>query len=179
MKKLLLICFTLLLLIFPSTGVAQGIVIEYDGLVSVLSGFHGGPDADYWKKLDYESTKAALVTISDDETQNTIVRSRALLALVHFPSQSTADHLSSVTASSRIAYMRASALDAYSQLNDGKIGVIKAALSDDAVIVRLQAVRTLSAMGGSDARLALEEAKGKEKNKTALSVIETALSQPE
>ena len=126
MKKLLLTCFALALLIFPSTGSAQGIVMDYDGLVSVLSGFHGGPDADYWKKLDFESTKAMLITISDDETLNTIVRSRALLALTHFPSQGTTAHLSNITAGGKIAYMRASALDAYSQLKDGEIGVIRA-----------------------------------------------------
>ena len=178
MKKLLLTCCALALLVFPSTSAAQGIVIDYEGLVSVLSGFHGGPDADYWKKLDFESTKTSLVKISNDEGLNTMVRSRALLALAHFPSQSTTAHLSDITTDGKVAYIRASALDAYSRLNSGKeIDVIKGALSDEAVIVRLQAVRTLSLIGGQEARLALLEAKEKEKNKTALSVIERALAQ--
>lgn len=177
MKKLSLTFLTFALILFPAAGSADGVVMDYDGLVSVLSGYHGGPDEGYWKKLDFESTKATLVKISDDEKQNTIVRARALLALAHFPSDDTASHLSNKTVGGKIAYIRASALDAYSRLKTRRdINVIKGALSDDAVIVRLQAVRTLSAIGGADAKLALQEAKKKEKNKTARSVIEKELS---
>jgi HEAT repeat protein len=160
----------------PMVAMADGIVVGKTELVSILSGYHGAPGADYWARLDPAATPVTLKAIAEDESVFPIARSRALTALTYFADGSTADYLAHQAGSLKNAYLRASAYDAYGQAA-GTAGVKTLAngLYDDDTMVRVMSSRALSRVGGKEAASSLRKAIASERNSTARSIMKKSL----
>jgi len=157
---------------------AQDVVVSQENLTSVLSGYHGMPGPDYWARLEPVATRATLTAIADDSSAFVAVRARALMALAYFNDESVSAYLESKVKNEPEPYVRSAACSAVARARGEKaVPLLSEALEDSEVIVRLSAVRSLSAIGTDEARNALKSRLSAETNTTAKSVITHALEQ--
>ena len=178
MKKTFMMAIMFILPALISAGpVSRGnVVVSYDSLVEALSGYHEIPGADYWARLEPESTKANLTRMADDPAVFTLVRARALRALVYYADDQVAQLLTRKATQDPLAYMRSSACEAYMLMDKTKATpLLSTALDDKDVMVRLTAARALRMVGTPEAKMALERRLGSEKNNTARFVINRSL----
>lgn len=178
MRNTLLAVIAALILLSPSLGAAQDVVVPYENLVSVLSGYHGAPGPDYWERLEPESTKQNLMRIVEDPEVFTVVRARAMTALTYFDGEEVESLLTQKARTEKTGYMRAAAYEALAEAKGkGATRALGEALQDEDTIVRLTAVRSLRKIGGPEAKKVLREGMEREKNPTARSVMSKALEQ--
>ncbi len=178
MRKIILAAVAVIMFINPSGARADGVVVEYQNLIAVLSGYHNIPDAEYWARLDPESTRASLVKMANDPEVFTVVRARALYALNYYKNGEVSQLIRDVAKGDSIPYMRSSAFGALAQSEGVKaLDAFREGLGDKDVMVRLSAARSLRQVGGARARAILERASLAETNSTAKSVFEKNLKE--
>lgn len=176
MKKIILAAVAAIMFMNPSVSQADGVIVEYDNLIAVLSGYHEMPEADYWAGLEPESTRASLIKIANDLNVFTVIRARALYALTYFNNDEVSRFIRDKAKSDSIPYMRSSAFGALARSDGEKaLDVFSDGLNDKEVMVRLSAARSLRRVGGDRARAILERAASTEKNSTAKSVFDKNL----
>lgn len=161
------------------TAFAQEVHVTYEDLKSVLSGYHSMPEADYWERLDHESTKQNLLRLSVDESVVTVIRARAIIALTHFMDEDVFARIVKRATEDPKAYIRSSAVEAIARSRAGKKAMkhLGDALSDNDVMVRLTSMRALRKAGTPEALGMLRKRLESESNRTARSVIEKSLEQ--
>lgn len=178
MFKHLLAALVAAIIVAPSVSLAGGVVVEKEDLVSVLSGYHGGPDASYWERLDPTTTIATLKAIIEDESVFPIARSRAMAGLILIDGGDGTAYLGQLTKTMTNNYLRASAYDAFGRAAGEKgITTLANGLSDKDTMVRVMTSRRLSRIGGEEARTALKKALATEENPTARKIMEKSLAQ--
>ncbi len=178
MLKKIMAALIAALVIAPIAARAEGIVMEKADLISVLSGYHGGPEASYWMRLDPTTTVATLKAIIEDETVFPIARSRAMRGLEALGGDEGTAYLAGLTKSLTNNYLRASAYDAYGRAAGEKgVATLANGLSDSDTMVRVMTSRRLSRIGGDEARTLLKKALAGEENPTARAIMEKSLSQ--
>ncbi|VAX26171.1 hypothetical protein MNBD_NITROSPINAE02-1693 [hydrothermal vent metagenome] len=178
MKKIILVAVVALIFISPSGARAGGIVMEYQNLVAVLSGYHNIPEAQYWARLEPESTRASLIKMANDSEVFTVIRARALFALEYYKNDEVSRLIRDVAKSDSIPYMRSSAYGALVRSEGVRaLDAFRDGLGDKDTMVRLSAARSLRQVGGARARAILERASLAEKNSTVKSVFEKSLKE--
>ncbi|MGK7346302.1 MAG: HEAT repeat domain-containing protein [Candidatus Nitrospinota bacterium M3_3B_026] len=178
MKKTLAAAFAATLLMISGPAFAQGAVVSYEDLVSVLSGYHGAPDREYWAGLEPETARENLLRMIDDPEVFTVVRARAMTALTYFDGAEVERLLEGKMKTEKNPYLRASACEALVRAKGQRaLQDLSEALSDEDVMVRLTAVRSLRKLGGPKAREIIREKMDSEKNDTARKVMMKTLEQ--
>lgn len=177
MKRSLMIAALAALLIVPAAWAQQGIVVEREEMISVLSGYHGAPGAEYWQKLDPASTRATLRAIIEDGSVFPVARSRAMRALTYVDGQA-GEYLGARAANEKNTYLRASAYDAHARAaGEGALPALTGALNDSDAMVRIMAARNLSRIGTPEAKQTLRRAMESEKNGVARSIMSRSLKE--
>lgn len=176
--KHLLLAMAALLTFSSSPSSAQDIVVPYENMVSVLSGFHGMPGKDYFDRLKPDTARETLMKIAEDEQVFPVARGRAMLALSYFKNSDALNLVTGKAMYDKNPYLRSSALEALTNMDGANaIKTIGAGLKDSDVMVRLSAIRSLKKIGGDDARKLMEESLSEEKNPTASAVMKKSLEQ--
>ncbi|MDH4183693.1 MAG: HEAT repeat domain-containing protein [Nitrospinota bacterium] len=153
------------------------VVADMDDLRQILSGYHDVPGADYWKRLDPDSARQALIQLSSNPSEMVHIRTRATLALANFPNGQVEQHLLSVFTREDRGYVRAAAVKAYSQVTgQASLSTLEKALSDKEDLVRLSAIRSLGNLGGEQAAQLLEKKMETEQDPVARDAFKRALS---
>ena len=177
MIRKLMIASLAALLMVPAAAWAQGIVVEREEMISVLSGYHGGPGAEYWQRLDPAATRATLRAIIEDETVFPVARSRAMRALTHVDG-AAADYLGARAASEKNTYLRAAAYDAHARAaGEQALPALANALNDSDAMVRIMAARNLSRLAAPEAKQSLRRAMETENNGVARSIMMRSLKE--
>lgn len=166
------------LLMLSGPAFAQGAVVSYEDLVSVLSGYHGAPDREYWAGLEPETARENLLRMIDDPEVFTVVRARAMTALTYFGGVEVERLLEKRMKTEKNPYLRASACEALVRAKGQRaLPDLSEALSDEDVMVRLTAVRSLRKLGGPEAMEVIRQRVDGEKNDTARKVMMKTLEQ--
>ena len=178
MNKTIAAAFAAMLFTISGPALAQDVVVDHDNMVSVLSGYHGMPGADYWARLEPEQALETLMNIANDPAVFTVVRARALSALTHFKNEAVTNLLVDKARNDKVAYMRSAAYEAIAKAEGpAATASLAEALKDTDVMVRLTAVRSLRKIGTPEAKAALRTGIEIEKNPTARSVMTSTLEQ--
>ncbi len=180
MNRIMVAAVAVLIFMTPLRSFAGGVIVSYENLQSVLSGYHGMPEADYWNRLDPVSTRESLMRMANDPKVFTIVRARALQAMAYYSNDDVTELLDRKAKGDKVAYIRSAALQALATAKgDQAVNALGEALKDDDVMVRLTAIRSLQAINAPEARNMLMRSLETEKNKTARHVMNRALKQME
>ncbi len=170
----------LLMVVFVASPVfGQDKTVSHDDLLGALSGYHDIPGAEYWSQFDAASASSGLMSIVNSVDVPSPMRARALKALTYFKSDDVARHLASIAQNEQMPYIRAAAFSALSQVSSPAEGlqVLKNALGDSDVMVRLTAARALRGMQTEEAAKVIEESLGSETSSTARSIMTNILDQ--
>jgi hypothetical protein len=174
----LLLALTAFFTVLSSPSLAQDVVVPYENMVSVLSGFHGMPGKDYFDRLKPDAARETLMKIVGDEQVFPVARGRAMLALAYFKNDDALNLVTGKVMGDKNPYLRSSALEALTNMEGAKaVKTIGAGLKDSDVMVRLSAIRSLKKIGGDEARKLIEESLAEEKNPTAAVVMKNSLEQ--
>ena len=168
----------LALALFPIAASGQDLVLAgKDGLREILSGYHEVPGPGYWARMEPESAKAALMELSSDPAEMIHIRTRATLALAHFPDGRVEQHLLSVIGREDREYVRAAAVTAYSKMaGEASVGALEKALFDKDGMVKRAAIKSLGRLGGERSRDILEKTLETEKNPAIRDLLKKSLA---
>jgi len=179
MKKMLMALVAAAAIMFTtSSSFAQGAVVPYENMVSILSAYHGLPEPEYWSRLDVNHTREMLTKMVDDQKLHTIVRARAMLALQYFRTDDTVNLIAGKAKGDSIAYMRSTAYEALVNSEGEKaLKLVGEGLKDSDTMVRMSAIRSLKKIGGPEAKSMLEGNLKEESNPAVKSVMQRSLDQ--
>lgn len=168
----------LALALFPIAAHGQDMILAgKDGVREVLSGYHDVPGAGYWARMEPESAKAVLMELSSDTAEMVHIRTRATLALVHFPDSRVEQHLLAAIGRDDREYVRAAAVTAYSRVaGEAALGELEKALVDKDSLVKRAAIKSLGRLGGERSRGILEKSLETESNPATRDLLKKSLA---
>jgi HEAT repeat protein len=168
------VIFTLLSISAQAQGLAR---IGKDEAREILSGYNYVPGAEYWGKMDPDSSRAVLLELSADTKELVHVRTRATLALANFPNAQVERHLLQTLTTEDRGYIRAAAVTAYSRVaGQAATPALERVLADKDQFVKHAAIKSLGEVGGAQSAGVLEKGLANEKDPVARSLMENSLN---
>ncbi len=137
----------------PAVSASDKVTAE---IASTLDGFESSPSKEsLLAHGDQETVTRALAAISQDKTQSTIRRLRAVSLLGYFSTETSRDALETALSGSDL--MRREAVTAYGNaFGDKALDRTTLLLNHDDPFTRIAAIKVLGSMGTPAARLAIE-----------------------